>query len=148
MALRDGKMKISRFDKDTEQDVAKWLDEIMTGASWRNEQVFCFIERQGPLPSFGGEQGTGMRGSVASFKLGMNYGFLRGCLIAIGIPFEEVTAQKWQQVMGCRTKGDKNVSKARAQQIWPDVKVIHQIADAMLISEYCRRVMVERGAGV
>lgn len=148
VALRDGKMKISRFDKDTEQDVAKWLEAIDTAASWRGEKVFCFIEKVQPMPAFGGPQGTGMRGSIASFKIGMSYGFLRGCLIAIGIPFEGVTPQKWQQVMQCRTKGDKNVSKARAQQIWPDVKVIHQIADAMLISEYCRRVMVERGAGV
>ena len=82
-----------------------------------------------------------MRGSVASFKVGQSYGFLRGCLIAIGIPFEEVTPQKWQQVMGCRTKGDKNISKARAQQLWPTEKVIHQTADGMLIAEFCRRRM-------
>ena len=44
VALRDGKMKICRFDKDTEQDVAKWLEAIDTAASWRGEKVFCFIE--------------------------------------------------------------------------------------------------------
>ena len=141
VALRDGKMKICRFDKDTEQDVAKWLEAIDTAASWRGEKVFCFIEKVQPLPSFGGPAGTGMRGSVASFKVGQSYGFLRGCLIAIGIPFEEVTGKKGQQVMGCRTKGDKNISKARAQQLWPTEKVIHQTADGMLIAEFCRRRM-------
>jgi len=33
VALRDGKMKICRFDKDTEQDVAKWLEAIDTAAA-------------------------------------------------------------------------------------------------------------------
>ena len=59
VALRDGKMKICRFDKDTEQDVAKWLEAIDTAASWRGEKVFCFIEKVQPLPSFGGPAGTG-----------------------------------------------------------------------------------------
>jgi hypothetical protein len=60
--------------------------------------------------------------------------------MAAGIPYDLVLPVKWQTAMSCRTKGDKNVSKARAQQLFPDVKVTHAIADALLIAEFCRRV--------
>ena len=33
---------------------------------------------------------------------------------------------------------DKNVTKNRAQQLWPTIKVTHAIADALLLGEYCR----------
>jgi hypothetical protein len=41
--------------------------------------------------------------------------------------------------MGCLTKGDKNVSKSRAQELFPSIKVTHAIADALLIAEHNRR---------
>jgi len=41
--------------------------------------------------------------------------------------------------MGCLTKGDKNVSKRRAQELFPALKVTHAIADALLIAEFARR---------
>jgi hypothetical protein len=60
-------------------------------------------------------------------------------LTAAGIPFERVTPQKWQKAMGCMTKGDKNVSKRRAQELFPQLKITHAIADALLIAEYGRK---------
>jgi hypothetical protein len=39
------------------------------------------------------------------------------------------------------SKGDKNVTKRRAQQLFPQLKVTHAIADALLIAEYGRRVL-------
>jgi hypothetical protein len=36
------------------------------------------------------------------------------------------------------TRGDKNVSKRRAQEIFPMIKVTHSVADALLIAEYNR----------
>jgi hypothetical protein len=69
--------------------------------------------------------------------LGTNYGFLRGMLIACGVPFDEAAPHKWQKAMGCLTHGDKNVSKAKAQQLYPGLKVTHATADALLIASYC-----------
>lgn len=80
-----------------------------------------------------------MQGSVGTFTFGQNYGFLRGCLRTVGIEFEEVRAQDWQMVLGCRTRGDKNISKAKAQQIFPTVKCTHAISDALLLAEFGRR---------
>lgn len=78
-------------------------------------------------------------GVVSAFTFGCGYGGLRMALAASGIPFSQVTPQKWQLLMGCRSKGDKNVTKARAQELFPGVKVTHAIADALLLAEYCRR---------
>jgi hypothetical protein len=60
-------------------------------------------------------------------------------LTAADVPFDEVLPVKWQTVMGCRSGGDKNITKARAQQLFPHVKVTHAIADALLLAEFCRR---------
>ncbi len=83
------------------------------------------------------------QGVSSSFKFGRSYGFLRGLLIALQIPFEQIEPRIWQQRMGCRTHGDKNVSKAKAQQLWPHLRITHAIADALLIAEACRRFHVE-----
>ena len=78
------------------------------------------------------------QGVSSSFKFGRSYGFLRGILVASGVRFSEVAPFKWQTAMRCRTKGDKNVSKARAQQLFPDMQITHAIADALLLAEYAR----------
>lgn len=78
-------------------------------------------------------------GVTSAFTFGQGYGALRMALCAIDIAFDEVTPQKWQRGMGCLSKGDKNVTKRRAQELFPKVKVTHAIADALLLAEYCRR---------
>jgi hypothetical protein len=78
-------------------------------------------------------------GVVSAFKFGQGYGALRMAVIASGLRLEEVTPQKWQRSMQCLTKGDKNVSKRRAQELFPEHKITHAIADALLIAEYGRR---------
>lgn len=101
------------------------------------------------------EQLTGFVGeavpSHTMFKLGRSYGFLIGCLTAAGVPYELVTPQKWQKELGIprRDKKEsktqwKNRLKARAQQIFPDIKVTLATADALLIAEYARRVWLAR----
>lgn len=78
------------------------------------------------------------QGVASSFKFGQGYGSLEMALIAAGIPFERVTPQTWQKAMKCMTKGDKNVSKRRAQELFPDTKFTHATADAALIAAYGR----------
>jgi hypothetical protein len=80
------------------------------------------------------------QGVVSTFKFGMNYGLWQGILVALKIPFERVYPLKWQTAMSCRTGGNKNISKARAQELFPRIKVTHAIADALLIAEYGRRL--------
>ena len=79
------------------------------------------------------------QGVASSFKFGKNYGFLLGCLTALEIPFEHVTPQRWQGYLKCRTGGDKNITKQKAQELFPHLKITHAIADALLIGEYLKR---------
>lgn len=88
------------------------------------------IEKVGVMPK---------QGIVSAFTFGRNVGALHLALAAAEVPFDEVLPAKWQLVMGCRSRGDKNVTKRRAQQLFPHEKVTHAIADALLIAEYCRR---------
>lgn len=80
------------------------------------------------------------QGVTSMFSFGQNYGTWIGMLTAAAIPFDLVTPQTWQRVLRCRTRGDKNVSKRRAQQLFPQLKITHATADALLIAEYCRLV--------
>ena len=85
------------------------------------------------------------QGSVSVWSFAQNYGFLRGMLIALEVPLYDVTPQKWQKWQGVtksqavskigKTK-HKNVLKQIAQQHFPELKITHAIADALLIAEY------------
>jgi hypothetical protein len=78
-------------------------------------------------------------GVTSAFSFGRSYGGLRMALLAAGVPFDEVTPQKWQGAMRCRTGGDKNISKGRAQELFPAVRITLANADALLLAEFCRR---------
>lgn len=112
---------------DTETDIVDFL------RSFDLESARAVIERVHSSPQMGVK---------SAFTFGQSYGFLRGILSSHKVPFVEVLPAKWQQVMGCRTKGEKNVSKAKAQQLWPAIKITHRNADSLLIAEYARRTWV------
>ena len=113
---------------NTDRDVYEKLKEFVAAAE------FAFLEKVHSMPK---------QGVASTFKFGQSFGFLQGILIASEIPFELVTPQKWQGYLGCRTRGDKNITKARAQELFPGVKCTHAISDAILIAEYGRRVRGE-----
>lgn len=109
---------------DTERDLFEYLNEF--GPRIR----MGLIEYVASMPK---------QGVKSMFSFGRSYGAIRMALVASAVPFEEVTAKNWQGAMRCRSKGNKNVTKARAQQLFPRQKITHQIADALLIAEHCRR---------
>lgn len=83
------------------------------------------------------------QGVRSAFTFGQSYGQIEAILVCCGIPFDRVTPKKWQAAMQCLSGGDKNVTKRRAQELFPEVKVTHAIADALLLAEYCRRVRIK-----
>ena len=87
-------------------------------------------------------------GVVSAFTFGRSYGACRMALTAAGIPFDEVAPHVWQRKLECLSGGDKNITKARAQQLFPGVPVTHVTADALLLAEYCRRTQILDPAGV
>ncbi len=125
---------------DTERDVWEWFADVKR--QFPGCDPFAVIEK------VSGYIGEAQPGSAA-FKFGASYGGLRMALVAAGIPFEEVTPQKWQKFLGIPPRNNKggetktafkNRLKAKAQQLFPGVKVTLATADALLIMEYCRRV--------
>lgn len=113
------------FDKLTPTDIVKTIKE------YKGNIRTAYIEQVSAMPK---------QGVVSVFTFGQNYGWWQGVLTALGIPIERVSPLKWQTYMKCRTGGNKNVSKARAQEIFPEKKITHAIADALLIAEYGRRI--------
>lgn len=107
------------------------LAEVLEGY----KEHFAAIEKVGPARGRDGRK----QGVVSAYTFGFGTGIIYGVLASLRIPFEEVSPLKWQTAMGCRTGGNKNISKAKAQQLFPHLKVTHANADALLIAEYCRR---------
>ena len=110
----------------TEADLVAHLIALAAG-----ERAFAVLEHAQAFP------GMGVSGV---FAYGRGYGAVRAALHAARIPFDVVVPRKWQAAMGCLTRGDKNVSKRRAQQLFPGATITHFLADALLIAEYCRRI--------
>ena len=122
----DGAVDFIKLD-ETEADICQWLEEVIQEHGGIRE---ARLERVSSSPQMG---------VVSAFKFGRSYGQCRTLLHAYGIRFEDVTPQTWQRSMRCLTKGDKNVTKAKAQELFPGQKITHAIADALLRAEYCRR---------
>jgi len=78
------------------------------------------------------------QGVTSCFTFGEGYGALQMMLTGLQIPFAKVTPQKWQKALSCSTGGDKNVSKRKAQELFPSIKVTHCIADALLLAYYAK----------
>lgn len=115
-------------NKATDHELCRWLKELS-----EKGRCFAVIEKVHAMPR---------QGVVSTFKFGESYGSLKMLLASQSVPFEEVTPAKWQGALGCRSKGDKNVTKRKAQELFPEVKMTHAIADAYLLAEYCRQNLV------
>lgn len=113
-----------KFKNITDHDIANAFREWAT-----LENVTCLIEKVHAMPR---------QGVTSMFNFGRNFGFLVGCLTCLAIPFDYVTPNQWQRALHCQTKGDKNVTKSKAQRIFPTIKITHAVADALLIAVYCR----------
>lgn len=120
----DGQPFVSscRFD-GTEHDIIERLQ------MFNLKNAAAVLEQVNAMPK---------QGVTSSFNFGSQFGFCRGVLTGLGIPFKLVRPTKWQGFLSCRTKGNKNVTKAEAQRRWPQVKITHRNADSLLLAEYAR----------
>lgn len=123
----DRKPSFQRLD-ETLKDVHSWL--WFAAAEIDDPSPVAVLERVASSPQMGVK---------SAFTFGQAYGSLEALLVAVGCRIERVSPAVWQKALGCRTKGDKNVTKARAQELFPGVKITHRNADALLLAEYGRR---------
>jgi Holliday junction resolvasome RuvABC endonuclease subunit len=128
---------VIEFNKNTEHEISEQI------AEFASDIKLAYLEKV-HAGIFGGKKTKCKMGSVSAFKFGDGNGFLRGVVTAHKIPYEMVTPNEWQKSLGCQSKGDKNVTKSKAQQLFPAMTITHSKADSILIAEYCRRIMVNR----
>lgn len=80
-------------------------------------------------------------GKVGLFSFGQGFGRLQQVLADSRLRTVEVSPGTWQKALGLtKKKGDtsdhKKALKARAQQLFPDIKVTNYNQDALLIAYY------------
>jgi crossover junction endodeoxyribonuclease RuvC len=124
--IMDGKPCVEKMP-DTLQDLWQLVESIVYHDHPQNPNCHAYLEAVSSSPQMG---------VVSSFTFGRGYGNLEMALTAAGIPFERVRPQVWQKALGCMTKGDKNITKRKAQEMFPGIKVTHVTADSLLIAHY------------
>ena len=119
---------VAAYAFDTEADMA----EVVANALEYDEAVSvrAILERVHSSPQMG---------VASAFKFGANYGFWRGVLQALRIPFTEVTPQHWQRGLLLSTKlqgaDRKRALLQLAKERFPGRKVTLATADALLMTE-------------
>jgi len=131
--LEEGERARAMGFPDSERDVWELVASI---AGDHTKEMRAVIEKVGSRPG---------QGVKSMFTFGKNTGFIRACLVAAEIPFEEVASQKWQKDVGCprNTKVDyaqhkRNLAE-HAKRLYPGVEVRKETADALLLAEWLRR---------
>ena len=128
----DGKIIDYTSMPQTPQDILEYLSQFKSDSR-------CVIEDVG--------HGMPNQSSKATATFARHNGHLEMALIALQIPTEKVTPQKWVKVYQMKKPRDmqkgewKNKLKAKAQQLFPQLgkKLTLKICDAFLIAEYARR---------
>jgi hypothetical protein len=122
---------------ETDKEILDLLREFAPPEG-KESEVFACIERLNAMSP----------GRQACFQLGQSYGKLKMALIACGIPFSEVLPAAWQKAMGCPSKKGRTYAqrkallRARAQALFPQLKVTNQTADALLICSYVKATRI------
>ena len=128
--ITDGKSCVEKMP-DTLQDLWDLVVSISLETGTGGTGIRAYLESVSSSPQMG---------VVSSFSFGRGYGNLEMALTAAGIPFERVRPQVWQKALGCMTKGDKNITKNLAAELFPSIKATHWSSDALLIAHYGTKI--------
>ena len=108
----------------TTKDISDILKE------YSSRTAYAVLEKVNAMPK---------QGVVSVWKFSGSYHTLLMGLYCHDYSFDLIRPVEWQKDMGCLTGGDKNVSKARAQQLFPGIKITHDTADSLVIASYCKK---------
>ena len=132
----NGVTRVTSMSKLTEHDIKDVFLNLKKENP--NEEFFAVIEEIGAMPGDG-------RSSLAKFV--GNWAFIRGVLSALNIPFERPRPQVWMRELKIGVR-DKTLTtsqwkaqlRAKAQHLYPDLKILADQGDAVLIMEYAKRL--------
>ena len=120
--------KTIEFSKFTTKE---WYGEL--------EKILCDFSCEAVLEKVHGMPGMGVQSISAFMK---NVGHIEMALIALGIPFKEITPQTWMKFYNLKKEKDESKTewkrrlREHLQRILPDFKCTNDTADAMLIAYY------------
>jgi hypothetical protein len=115
--------------KMTQREVVE-LFRIAACDLFRHHSWVAYHEKVGYIKGDGGK-GANTFGRID--------GILRGAALGLGVIVRDVAPMIWQAKLGCLTGGNKRITLDFAKKLWPDIKITHKTADALLIAEYARR---------
>ena len=90
------------------------------------------------------------QGVASSFSFGRSKGVIEGVAAALRYPVEMPSPAAWKKAMG--VKADKDSSRAKALDLWPDHADLFRLkkhadrAEACLLAEWGLRLLTERRA--
>lgn len=128
------KSKGGKPRKRNEIDLHALLGHIRRRTLFADATPAALIEKVGAMPR---------EGAVGAFTFGFSTGALHGLLVAMGIPYDTVTPQKWKKALGLT--GDKDASRRLASRLMPQhahlwpLKKHDGRAEAALIAWYAAR---------
>lgn len=100
-----------------------------------DDVIRAFLEDVKPHPNDGKKAHACLMGSFRE---------LRMALYVAKIPFELISPIKWKTKMKCKGKFNmthtekKKITRMRAQELFPNIKITNDNADSLLIAEYGR----------
>jgi crossover junction endodeoxyribonuclease RuvC len=118
-----GEGEFWRFDQMT--DLETW--DIFFGLSCI--ATAAALEKVGAMPG---------QGVSSTFKFGHGAGKVLAWLVAGRFRWDYVTPAKWQGALRCKTGGDKKITQAAAQKLWPHLTFNQKNSEGLLIAEWCR----------
>lgn len=113
------------------------LINLCRAVSCMDTEAVCCLEKVGARPG---------QGVVSMFSFGQSVGYIKGVLEAFGIPYQEITPQKWKKEFGLNS--EKAASAEVCRKLFPDVDLLatpkckkpHDgMTEALLMAEYARR---------
>lgn len=129
----------------TEEDTIEWNKKLSaivrsdTPVVKLEPNIKCIIEAQHAFPGMG---------AGAQWTFAQHYGFLRGVLVSLQIPFLEVAPQTWMGYFGFKRQKDEDKKKhklrilQKAQNLYPHSSVALQTADSLMLCEFLRLMEV------
>ena len=117
------------------------------------KDLLALVEAVGPVDAAYVEKIYLPTGKAGALNFASGWGKILAVLEIAQIRTELVTPQKWMKALNCMTRGDKNVTKARAFEEFghlaydngKTLPITHWSSDALLIGHYGYLTEVENG---
>lgn len=132
--IRNGHLRLHGIGSLTEKQIERVFYETYLDKGL-NCELHAVIERVHAMRG---------QGVSSSFKFGQSYGFLRACLVANRIPFEEAPPKTWQKHFSMSKKKNETEPQWKrrllgvAQNLYPGVNIPLYAADAVLLAKYIK----------